>query len=123
MLAGRSTGCARASIDPARGTLRTPSTAAKAAFTSVRVSWRIGVPSSALPLLWLRVIIDHLAGRRCGEVADRAFHPIALTIFAHRAHLVVVGGLRLQIHHAHPENRLRMGSVEPDVTFRGLAQI
>src|SRR5882757_1975069 len=76
-----------------------------------------------LPLLWLRVVIDYLAERRCGEVDDRALHPIALTIGPHRAHLVVVGRLRLQIHHAHPENRLWMGPVEPDVTFRRLAQI
>src|SRR5258708_39891185 len=76
-----------------------------------------------LPLLWLRVVIDYLAERRCGEVDDRALHPIALTIGLHRAHLVVVGRLRLQIHHAHPENRLWMGSVEPDVAFRRLAQI
>src|SRR5712671_5984561 len=76
-----------------------------------------------LPLLWLRVVIDYLAERRCGEVDDRALHPIALTIGLHRAHLVVVGRLRLQIHHAHPKNRLWMGSVEPDVTFRRLAQI
>src|SRR6266481_3498342 len=76
-----------------------------------------------LPLLWLRVVIDYLAGRRCGELADGALHPIALTIGPHRAHLVVIGRLRLQIHHANPENRLWMGSVEPDVTSRRLAQI
>src|SRR5271169_1667804 len=39
--------CARASVNPARGTLRIPSTVAKAAFTSVLVSRRIGVPSPA----------------------------------------------------------------------------
>src|ERR1700730_12535741 len=37
--------CARASVDPARGTLRIPSTVAKAAFTSVHVSRRIGCSS------------------------------------------------------------------------------
>src|SRR5205809_2815627 len=36
--------------------------------------------SSWLPLLWLRVVNDPLAGRRCGEPVDRARHPIALTI-------------------------------------------
>src|SRR6476619_4965137 len=40
--------CARASVNPARGTLRIPSTVARAAFTSVDLSRRIGVPPSAL---------------------------------------------------------------------------
>jgi hypothetical protein len=40
--------CARASVDPARGTLTIPSTVAKAAFTSVLVSRRIGVSSVGL---------------------------------------------------------------------------
>jgi hypothetical protein len=80
-------------------------------------------PPCWLPLLWLRVSHDSLAGRRCGELADRALHPIALTIRSHRAHLVVVGRLRLQTLHAHPENRLWVGAVEPDVTLRRLAQI
>src|SRR5947207_12460673 len=108
-----STGCARASVDPARGTLGTPSNVAKAALTSVRVSRRIGVPSSLRPLLWLTVSDDPLTGGRCGELADRALHPVALTITPLRSHSVVVGRLRPQIIHAHPENRLRMGSVEP----------
>src|SRR5690242_14490068 len=37
--------CACASVDPTSGTLRTPSTVAKAAFTSIDLSRRIGVPS------------------------------------------------------------------------------
>src|SRR6266436_888029 len=76
-----------------------------------------------LPLLWLRVVIDYLAGRRCGELDDGALHPIAPTTAVCRGHLIVIGRLRLQIHHANPENRLSMGSVEPDVPFRHLAQI
>src|ERR1700738_3332085 len=80
-------------------------------------------PPCWLPLLWLRVVIDYLAGRRCGELADGALHPIALPILPHRGHLVVIGRLWLQIHQANPENRLWMGPVEPDVTSRRLAQI
>src|SRR5882757_4708701 len=76
-----------------------------------------------LPLLWLRVIIDHLAGWGRGEVADRALHPIALTRAVFRGHVIIINRLRLQLHQANPENRLWMGSVEPDVTFRRLAQI
>src|SRR5947209_5580392 len=76
-----------------------------------------------LPLLWLRVVIDYLASRRRGELADGALHPIALTILPHRGHLVVIGRLWLQIHQANPENRLWMGPVEPDMTSCCLAQI
>src|SRR5207249_4946218 len=50
-------------------------------------------------------------------------HPIALTVTPLRGYLVVIGRLGLQILHAHPENRLWMRPVEPDVTFRRLAQI
>src|ERR1700730_1051108 len=38
--------CARASVNPARGTLRIPSTVAKAVVASIDVCRRIGVPSS-----------------------------------------------------------------------------
>src|SRR5712671_1643957 len=76
-----------------------------------------------LPLLWLRVVIDYLAERRCSELADGALHPIALPILPHRGHLVVIGRLWLQIHQANPENRLWMGPVEPDMTSCCLAQI
>src|SRR5712671_663733 len=76
-----------------------------------------------LPLFWLRVSAGYLTGGGCGEVVDRALHPIALTTAAHRGHLVVIGRLRLQTIYPHPENRLWMGSVEPDGRFRRLAQI
>src|ERR1700730_7768378 len=76
-----------------------------------------------LPLLWLRVSDDALAGRRCGELVDWALHPIALTNAVCRGHLVVIGRLRLQILHAHPENRLWMAPVEPDLGFRRLAEL
>ena len=59
----------------------------------------------------------------CGEVVDRALHPIAPPIVPHRRHRVVVGGVRFQTLQAHPENRFRMALVEPDVIFRRLAQI
>ena len=59
----------------------------------------------------------------CGEVVDRALHPIALPTGPHRRHLVIVGGVRFQRLQAHPKNRLRLAAVEPDVIFRCLAQI
>src|ERR1700730_14919734 len=76
-----------------------------------------------LPLFWLRVSAGYLTRRGCGELVDRALHPIALTTAAHRGYLVVIGRLRLQTVYPHPENRLCMGPVEPDRGFRGLAQI
>src|SRR5262245_26035196 len=72
--------------------------------------------------MW-RVMHDSLSGARCGEFADGALHPIALTIALHRSHLVVIGRLRLQSAHAHAENRLRMATVDPDLRFRRLAQV
>src|SRR5207248_2872733 len=77
-----------------------------------------------LPLrLWLRVIIDDLAGWGRGELADRALHPIALALAVGRGHLIEIGRLRFQSLQAHAEDRLRMGSVEPNMTSRRLVQI
>src|SRR5882757_5845921 len=59
-----------------------------------------------LPLFWLRVGAGYLTRGGCGELADRALHPIALTTAAHRGHLVVIGRLRLQTVYPHTENRL-----------------
>src|SRR5215813_766903 len=76
-----------------------------------------------VPLLWLRVGYDPLTCRWRRELTDRALHPIALTVGRYRGHLIIIGGLRLQIVDAYAENRLWMLSVEPDVIFRRLAQI
>ena len=70
-----------------------------------------------------RVSYDSRAGTGCGELVDSAPHAIALTIGLHRGYLVIIGGIRLQRLHAHPEDRLWMALVEPDVIFRRLAQI
>src|SRR6516164_7163664 len=76
-----------------------------------------------LPLFWLRESAGYLTRSGCGELVDRALHPIAHTTAAHRGHLVVIGCLRRQTVYPHPENRLWMGPVEPDGRFRRLAQI
>src|SRR5882724_781330 len=86
------------------------------------------LPWHELPLPWLRnrlwrVSHDALAGAGCGELGDRALHPIALTIALHRGHLVVIGRLRLETGHAHAENRLCMAPVDTDGRFRRLAQV
>ena len=75
------------------------------------------------PLLGQRVSAGLLTRGGCGELVDRTLHPVAYTIIPHRRHLVVVGGVRFQTIHPHPEDRLRMALVEPDVIFRCLAQI
>src|SRR5215472_10359769 len=80
-------------------------------------------PPCRLPLLWLRIIVDNLAGWGRSEVANAALHPVALTSDVDRGHFVVVGGLRLQMLQAHAENRLWMRSVEPDVASGCPAQI
>src|ERR1700720_3705037 len=76
-----------------------------------------------LPLLGRWLSAGYLTRSRCGEVVDRALHPIAPPIVPHRRHFVIIGGLWFQTLQAHPKNRLRMGLVEPDVIFRRLAQI
>src|SRR5882762_7633517 len=64
-----------------------------------------------LPLLGRRVSAGYLTWGGCGEVVDRALHPIALPTAPHRRHLVVVGGVRVQTLYAHPEDRLRVAAV------------
>src|SRR5437867_7945279 len=59
----------------------------------------------------------------CGELVDRALHPIALTSALRRGHLVVIGRPRLQTGHAHAENRLGMAPVDAYGRFRCLAQV
>jgi hypothetical protein len=76
-----------------------------------------------LPSLRRRVSAGLLTRGGCGEVVDRALHPIALPTGPHRRHRVVVGGVRFQRLQANPENRLRVAAVEPDMRFRRLAQI
>ena len=76
-----------------------------------------------MPLLRLELGAGYLTRGGCGELVDRALHPIALPIVPHRGHLVVVGGLRFQTLDAHAKNRLRVAAVEPDVIFRRLVQI
>src|SRR3984893_10078306 len=76
-----------------------------------------------LRLLGRRVSAGYLTRGGCGEVVDRTLHPIALPTAPHRRHLVVVGGVWFQTLQAHPEDRLRVAAVEPDLIFRRLAQI
>src|SRR3984893_8524472 len=56
--------CARASVNPARGTLRTPSTVAKAVVTSSEVCRRISVPPRLDPG---NVLISSHRFRRPGQ--------------------------------------------------------
>src|SRR5436309_14036087 len=72
--------------------------------------------------LW-RVSYDSLAGGGCGELLNSAFHTITLIVAIRRPHLVVIRRVRLQIGHAHAENRLRMGPVDSYGRFRRLAQV
>jgi hypothetical protein len=85
------------------------------------------LPWPAWPLPWprrlWRVNHDALAGTGCGELGDRALHPIALPIALRRGHLVVIGRLRLETGHAHAERRLCMAPVDSDGRFRRLAQV
>ena len=78
------------------------------------------IPPGGLPSHWWRESAGYLTRGGCGEVVDRTLHPIALTITPHRGHLVVIGSLRLQTIHPHPEDRLWMATVKPDVIFRRL---
>jgi hypothetical protein len=75
------------------------------------------------PLFRLRISPYLLTGRGRGELVDRALRAIALTIAPHRGYRVVIGRLRRQTVDAHPENRLRMAAVEPDVGFGRPAQV
>src|SRR6266436_5672245 len=59
----------------------------------------------------------------CREGVYWAGDSVALVVGLHRVNLVVVGSLRRKAFHAHAEHRIGMGRVQPDVRFRGLAQV
>ena len=59
----------------------------------------------------------------CGEGVYWACDSVALAVGLHRVNLVVVGSVRRKAFHAHAEHRIGMCRVQPDVRFRGLAQV
>ncbi len=59
----------------------------------------------------------------CREGVYWACDSVALAVGLHRVNLVVVGSVRRKAFHAHAEHRIGMGRVQPDVRFRGLAQV
>ncbi len=59
----------------------------------------------------------------CHEGFYLAGHSIARAIGIGGVNRVIVGGLRLEAVHAHPENRIGMAPVQPDGRFRRLAQV
>src|SRR5258707_1116299 len=67
---------------------------------------------------------DHsLAGAWCGELLDRALHPVGLAIALLRGNPVVVGRPWLEALHAHAEHRVWLALVQPDRRFRRLGQV
>src|SRR6266481_3021060 len=66
-------------------------------------------------------LLDQLVGG--GEAIYRALYPVALARQLHRINRVIVGRARIQAHHPHPENRIWMTRVQPDMRFRRPAQI
>src|SRR5712692_7223129 len=56
------------------------------------------------------------------EMLDRTLHAVPLAVRFHGVNLVVVGCSRLEVVHAHAENRMGMARVQPDGRFRGLAE-
>jgi hypothetical protein len=57
------------------------------------------------------------------ELFYGADHSIARAARVGRVNLVVVSGLRLEVHNTYAENRVRMALIQPNVRFRGLAQV
>jgi hypothetical protein len=63
------------------------------------------VLKSARAITWLRI----------GEVVDAALHPIARAITLRRIDRVVIGCMWLKVVDTHPENRIGMVLVQPDM--------
>jgi hypothetical protein len=59
----------------------------------------------------------------CGEIVYWADDSVARAVRVNRVHRVIVGCVRLEIKHAHAEDRMRMLLFQSDVRFRRLAQI
>src|SRR5258707_4402383 len=71
----------------------------------------------------LKAPADAIALVGCGEAVHRALYAVALARDLYRINRVVVGRSRIKAHHPHPENRIRMTRVQPDVRYRLLAQV
>src|SRR5258707_52301 len=65
---------------------------------------------------------DNLTPSMCSEMLDTAHYPIVGAIGFHRVDCVVVGCLRLEVVHAHPENGIGMARVKSDWRLRRLAE-
>src|SRR5713101_5207188 len=83
-------------------------------------------PQASLPST-RRVALSRCATRispsTCGEMLNRALHPIARAIGPYRVHGVVVRRPRRKVLHAHAENGIGMAWVQPDWRLRGLAEV